>query len=252
MRSSVWLRPVLAYMLLCLCRSPVLLAAADGPTPYPDSKNDAAWPGKGPIRVFGWMNDNRKYFWTQRQKDQNAIVFAGDSLTGNWKPDQMAAALPKLKVANRGIGGDGSRGLLFRFKEDVLDLKPKGIVICIGTNDLSAHGDPAAVEGNLKLMLKQVRNQSATLPVVLCNIPPRDAKDAPTRPAAHEDLNRRIAALAGQTKHVVLLDLHAALADDSGKPKAEYFAKDRLHISPAGYDRWAEVIRPLLETLKGR
>ena len=61
------------------------LFAADGPTPYPDAKNEAAWPGRGPIRVHPWMVDNRKYFRTQREKDQGAVVFVGDSLTGNWK-----------------------------------------------------------------------------------------------------------------------------------------------------------------------
>ena len=79
-----------------------------GPTPYPT--NDKDWPGKGPIRKFGWMDDNRKYFWSQRAKDQGAIVFAGDSLTGNWK--DLAKDFGSWKVANRGIGGDTSRGLL--------------------------------------------------------------------------------------------------------------------------------------------
>src|SRR2546428_9430004 len=83
-----------------------LSAAAGGPTPFPDPKNEAAWPGKGPIRVFGWMTDNRKWFWSQREKDQGAVVFAGDSLTGNWNAKLMAQSFPGLKVANRGIGGD--------------------------------------------------------------------------------------------------------------------------------------------------
>ncbi len=52
---------------------------ADGPTPFPDQKDEAAWPGKGPIRVGAWMKDNREYFWTQRQNDQGAVVFVGDS-----------------------------------------------------------------------------------------------------------------------------------------------------------------------------
>ena len=56
--------------------------------------------------------------------------FVGDSLTGGWK--NLAKDFPKLKVANRGLGGDVSRGALFRFKEDALDLNPKAVVIEIG------------------------------------------------------------------------------------------------------------------------
>src|ERR1700683_3359424 len=142
--------------------------ATKGPTPYPVSDKD--WPGKGPIRKFGWMDDNRKYFWSQRAKDQGAIVFAGDSLTGNWK--ELAEAFETWKVANRGIGGDTSRGLLFRFQEDVLDLNPKAIVLTIGTNDLAARGKPADGAANIGAMLEMVEKKDPALAVVLCTTPP--------------------------------------------------------------------------------
>src|SRR6266576_529976 len=70
--------------------------AASGPTPFPKDAKD--WPGKGAIRIFG------------------------DSLVGGWQ--QLGEDLPGVPVANRGIGGEPTRVLLFRFKEDVLDLHP--------------------------------------------------------------------------------------------------------------------------------
>ncbi|HEX3134601.1 MAG TPA: GDSL-type esterase/lipase family protein, partial [Planctomycetota bacterium] len=132
----------LAILLLTLVvAGGATLTAADGPTPYPDAKDEAAWPGKGLIRCFFYMVGERKAFWGQRAKDQGAVVFTGDSLTGGWK--ELATSFPKLKVANRGVGGDTSRGILFRFQEDVVDLHPKAVVITAGANDLSAHGAPA-------------------------------------------------------------------------------------------------------------
>lgn len=223
------------------------LHAADGPTPYPDWKNEAAWPGKGPIRVFGWMVDNRKWFWTQREKDQGAVVFVGDSLTGNWK--DLAKAFPNLKVANRGIGGDVSRGVLFRFREDVLDLKPRAVVLLVGSNDLSAHANPAITELNIAAILDQARQFDANLPIVLCTIPPRDAANAPTKPGAQADLNARIAKLGDGKEHLVVLDLFKPLANADGKPIAECFAKDRIHMAAPGYEKWAELLRPALEKL---
>ena len=240
---------LLILLALSAIATPAVVHAADGPTPYPDWKNEAAWPGKGPIKVFGWMVDNRKAFWTQRERDQKSVVFVGDSLTGGWKADQMAKAFPKLKVANRGIGGDVSRGLLFRFKEDVLGLKPTAIVICIGTNDLSSHADPKLIEGNISAILAQAREYSATVPIVLCQVPPRDVKEAPTKPGAHADLNAGIAKLGAGKEHLVVLDLFTPMADKDGKPVAEYFAKDRIHLAPAGYDKWAEAIQPAFERL---
>ena len=223
------------------------LRAAVGPTLYPDWKNEAAWPGKGPIRVFGWMVDNRKWFWTQREKDQGAVVFVGDSLTGNWK--DLAKAFPGLKVANRGIGGDVSRGVLFRFREDVLDLKPHAVVLLVGSNDLSAHADPAITEQNIATILDQARQSDPNLPIVLCTIPPRDAANAPTKPGAPANLNARIAKLGAGKDHLIVLDLFTPLAAADGKPVAEYFAKDHLHLAAPGYEKWAELLRPALEKL---
>jgi lysophospholipase L1-like esterase len=225
------------------------LHAADGPTPYPNAKDEAAWPGKGPIRLHNWMVDNRTTFWGLREKDQGAVVFAGDSLIGGWKPELMKKAFPNLKLANRGIGGDTSRGLLFRFKEDVLDLNPTAVVICIGSNDLSAHGDPAAVEANVVAMLDMAREQSTTLPVVLCLVPPRDAKDAPTKPGAHTSVNDRISKLAEGRQHVTVVDTFQPLATPEGKPIPEYFGKDRVHITPAGFEKWADILRPAFDSL---
>jgi len=47
-----------------LIATPALLAQQTGPTPFPDQKDEAAWPGKGPIRTFPYMTDNRKSFWS--------------------------------------------------------------------------------------------------------------------------------------------------------------------------------------------
>ena len=246
------LRTALVAVAATLLASAALAAAESGPTPYPDGNNEAAWPGVGPIRVFGWMTDNRKHFWTQREKDRGAIVFVGDSLTGNWNPKEMAKSFEGLKVANRGIGGDTSRGVLFRFREDVLDLKPQAVVLCVGTNDLSAHGDPAAAEKNILAILDMAKQAEPAVPVVLCTIPPRDCPDSPTKPGAHADLNQRIAKLAAGREGVTLLDLFTPMAAPDGKPKAEFFAKDRIHLATAGHAKWAELVRPILEKLAAK
>jgi lysophospholipase L1-like esterase len=224
-------------------------AAATGPTPYPDPKNESAWPGKGPIRVFGWMVDNRNYFWTQREKDQGAVVFVGDSLTGNWDHKLMAKLFGDLKIANRGIGGDVSRGVLFRFKEDVLDLKPRAVVLCIGDNDLSAHADPALIEQNIAAILAQARAYDPAMPIVPCETPPRDSAVAPTVLGAQADLNARIVKLGEGKEHLAVLDLFTPMATPDGKPIEKYFRSDRLHLADPGYEKWAELIKPVFERL---
>ncbi len=236
---------------LCLLLALDCLAAAEqsAPTPYPDTKNEAAWPGTGPIRCFDWMVHNRAAFWKRRAADQGAIVFVGDSLTGNWKPAEFTAAFPGMKVVNRGIGGDVTRGVLFRLDEDVVALKPAAMVLCIGTNDLSCHAPTAGIMANISAIIDLARKPNPKLPIVLCTVPPREAANAPTKPGAHKDLNQRIAAYAKDKPDLVLLDLHAVLSGPDGAMAPEDFAKDRIHLAGPGYAKWAAALQPILTKL---
>lgn len=216
------------------------------PTPYPS--DPAAFPGKGPIRVHPWFKDNRAFFWTMRDKKQKAIVFVGDSLIGNWK--NLEKAYPGFRIANRGIGGDASRSLLFRFKEDVMDLHPTAIVILIGTNDLSAHATTADVLSNLSEILSIVDKDASGTPVILCTVPPRNSPKAPLRSTSDLlDLNKGILALAEGRKNVTILDLYTLLANPDGSPNPEYFSADLLHFGPAGYVKIQEAVQSKFSAL---
>jgi lysophospholipase L1-like esterase len=214
-----------------------------GPTPYPASEKD--WPGKGVIRTFGFMVGERKAIWARREADQGAIVFIGDSLTGGWK--NLAADFPKLKVANCGVGGDVSRGALFRFKEDVLDRNPRAIVIEIGNNDLTAMGSPADMLSNVSDMLAMTDREKPGTPVVLCSIPASANPKAPVKADDRKAMNEGLGKLASERKNTYFCDLFSATANDDGSPKPEYFAADKLHLSDAGHQKWAELLQPILE-----
>src|SRR5688572_24910716 len=88
-------------------------------------------PGQGPIRRQDWLrklwNERRTKWSTRAERDRNAVVFLGDSITQGWG-DDFAGWFPSLKIANRGISGDTSRGVLIRLKEDVLALSPRAVV----------------------------------------------------------------------------------------------------------------------------
>lgn len=223
--------------------APAAAPAQDGPTPFPKDFKD--WPGKGAIRVFGWMNDNRKSFWQERARKQGSVVFAGDSLVGGWST--LAKDLPGLPVANRGIGSETTRGLLFRFQEDVLDLHPKAIVLLTGSNDLSALQDVQQSRSNLTDILDKADKAMPGVPIVLCTIPPRNHPQSPVDPRQVIELNKLIASVAQGRNNVAVLDVYALLVDPDGSPHAEYFGADKLHMSPLGYQRVRDALLPLLK-----
>jgi lysophospholipase L1-like esterase len=196
------------------------------------------------------MKQNRESFWRQREQKQGAWVLAGDSLLGNWKTSQ--SDLEPRKTANRAIGGDVSRGLLFRFKEDVLDLNPTGIVLLIGGNDLSALQPTDQTARNIERMLDAIQAQDAALPVVLCTLPPRDSAKAPIKRSELMKLNASIERLAKKHRNVELLDLYPLFATADGQPQAELFTADRLHISAAGYKVLGNALNAKLESMPPR
>ena len=211
---------------------------------------DDGLPGAGPIRRAEWFQktwSGRRHAWAKRaQQDQGALVFLGDSITQSWG-DNMGGAFPGVKVANRGISGDTTRGVLIRLQEDVLDLHPAGVVLLIGTNDLEEKADPETIAGNLKLILAALKQSNPKMPIILCQVFPSSA--SMSRPSDKiQKINQLYAAAVKGDAQVTFIETHTLFANAQGDAKKNEFP-DLLHPNKAGYAKWAAAIRPVLETL---
>jgi lysophospholipase L1-like esterase len=227
--------------------------AAATPKPAPHDQfslpeTDAGLPGTGPIRRYDWFKNlwhSQRAGWAERaSKEQNSIVFLGDSITQLW--GDVASYFPGIKTANRGISGDTTRGVLIRL-QDVFDLHPRGIVLLIGTNDLDEKAEPETIASNLKLILEAIRNNNSNTPVVLCSVFP--SSESQRRPAAKiRKVNELYRDVAQSFPQVTILDTYALFADVHGDAKADIFP-DLLHPNVHGYGDWAGALRPIFETL---
>lgn len=211
---------------------------------------DDGLPGAGPIRRYDWFKglwEGRRSAWAQRvEQDQGAIVFLGDSITQGWG-DHMGSQFPGVKVANRGISGDTTRGVLIRLQEDVIALNPKGVVLLIGTNDLEEWAAPEIVAGNLKLILAALREHNASMPVILCRVMP--SSTSMRRPKVQIDkLNQLYFDVVKDQPQVTMLDTWALFADAKGDAKEDEFP-DLLHPNAVGYAKWEKALRPIMETV---
>lgn len=211
---------------------------------------DDGLPGAGPIRRYDWFRklwNDRRAAWSGRvERDRNAVVFLGDSITQGWGED-FSAWFPGMKIANRGISGDTSRGVLIRLKEDVLALQPQALVLLIGTNDLEEKADPEVIAENLKLILAELAKSDPKMPVVLCQVFPSSASKS--RPADKiRKLNQLYAAAVKGDGQVTLVETWPLFADAQGDAPAAEFP-DLLHPNLAGYAKWAAALRPILATL---
>jgi len=219
-------------------------------TPYPAANDESAWPGTGPIRVFPWMTDNRNFFSDIKDKSQDGIVFIGDSLFGNmgYSPDSKSAYFPNRKIVNRAIGGDVTRGVLWRLQEDALDLNPKALVILIGTNDLSAHAKPDGVVANIKAIIEKANTAKPDMPIILCTLPPRKSKEAPIDNQWLIDTNNGIRGLSSE-KNVTILDLYPLFVGANDEPDPQYYRPDHLHFDKPGYTKIASELEKIFAKL---
>jgi lysophospholipase L1-like esterase len=210
---------------------------------------DEGLPGRGPIQRAEWF----KKIWTERhtewagqvQRDQGAVVFLGDSITQGW--GDVGSSFPGVKTANRGIGGDTTRGVLIRLKGDVIDLNPKGVVILIGTNDIEDNAEPDDIAGNLKLIIAALHEHDAAMPVVLCEIFPSSVLKS--RPAEKiRKVNALYLEAVKDQPQVTVLDTWSLFANVHGDAKEEEMP-DLLHPDILGQAKWAAALRPILETV---
>ncbi|HRE83626.1 MAG TPA: GDSL-type esterase/lipase family protein [Opitutaceae bacterium] len=210
---------------------------------------DEGVPGAGPLRRADWFQDlwlkSRKAWAARVDKDQNALVFLGDSITQLWAGN-LAHAFPGVKVANRGIGGDTTRGVLYRLG-DVLALNPRGVVILIGTNDLEEGATPEVASENIRLILTSLHAHNATLPIVLCYVMPSSALKSRPRDKITR-LNELIFSHVQDFPQVSVVDTWSLFANAEGDARPEEFP-DLLHPNGRAYGTWAAALRPTLETL---
>ena len=240
------MRLLLALLLLNLTAS-----AAD-PARYalPAPEAEATLPGEGALRRYdGYVqrwNTIRPQWATEVAKDQGAVVFLGDSITQGWGVD-FKQAFPEMKLANRGIGGDTTRGMLIRLKEDVLSLDPKAVVLLMGTNDIEVEVPAEAIGRNFRKIVAALKAHDPKMPVIVCRLfPSAAAKKRPKETIL--DVNELLAAAVKGDPQFTVLDTYALFADSEGDAPAALFP-DRLHLNAAGYAKWASALRPVFATL---
>jgi lysophospholipase L1-like esterase len=253
------LKALATLLPLILLNGSPLLAQQSGPSPYPDAKAEAAWPGKGPIRYFGWMTDNRKSFWSKREADRGKIIFTGDSIIGGWK---LEKDFPGLPIVNRGIGGDVTRGMLFRLQEDILDLQPKAIVFHIGANDITAGSSAANVVANYNAILDQAQKANPETPILILavlphGIPTGDKAPKPDLEAYLKKVNalipvvnQELAKISAARKNVTFVDSYTPFLLPDGNLDGSFFSADKVHPNEAGHTKLGTIVRKALADLK--
>jgi lysophospholipase L1-like esterase len=225
----------------------------------PEAKTPGAAPQAAPVSEWQKQYNARlleDFPWLAKFKEadlklappaagENRVVFMGDSITEGWHFDGPDGAFPGKPYINRGISGQTTPQMLVRFRQDVIALQPKVVVILAGINDIAGNTGPMTLEqteDNLASMAELAAAHHTRL--VMCSVLP--AFDFPWRPGMVPApkvlaLNAWIKAYAAEHAHVYV-DYHTAMKDSrDGLPAT--LSQDGVHPLPAGY----AVMAPLVE-----
>ncbi len=179
---------------------------------------------------------------------ENRVVFIGDQITEFWGRGG-AGFFPGRRYLNRGIGGQTSPQMLVRFRQDVIALTPKVVVIQAGTNDIAGVTGPGT-RGTLSdyIMSMTELAKANGIRVVLASITPVcDCTTVQTdlRPQAKiadwNDWLKGYATTTGST----YLDYYSALA--SGRNFRKDLTDDGLLPNAAGYEVMAKLAEQAIE-----
>jgi lysophospholipase L1-like esterase len=191
-------------------------------------------------------------------KDEQRVVFMGDSITDMWVLPQSGGFFPGKPYIGRGIGGQTTPQMLVRFRPDVIALHPSVVVILAGANDLAGNTGFITfqeTEGNLASMAELARANG--IRVVLSSVMPvsnyghaPDGNPVDMRlkrpPEKILELNAWIKKYAEVNDHIYL-DYFSAMVDDHGMLKKE-LSMDGLHPNAAGYAVMAPLAEKAIQT----
>ena len=198
------------------------------------------------------------------KKGEAQLVFLGDSITHGWDGKGKAVwekTWAPLKAANFGIGGDRTEHVLWRLENGNFDgLKPKAIVLMIGTNNTGHQGRPQkelngavyectaeqTAEG-IKAILGQLRQKCPDAKILVLGIFPRGADKNDKFRQQNEATNAIVKGFADDKK-VFFLDVGAKfLAADGTLPKS--IMPDLLHPNAEGYQIWSDAMEAKVKEL---
>ena len=182
------------------------------------------------------------------------VVFLGDSITDAWA---LPTYFPGKPYVNRGIGGQTTPQMLVRFRQDVIALQPKAVVILAGTNDIAGNTGPMSleeIEDNYASMAELAHAHgirvvfSSVIPVH--NYTPASEITFPLRPPEKiVALNRWLKGYCAANGHVYL-DYFSAMVDARGFLKRE-LAEDGLHPTKSGFALMAPLAQQAIDRAIG-
>lgn len=182
------------------------------------------------------------------------VLFLGDSITERFDPEVWRTHMAPRGVLNAGVSGDRTEHLLWRLEHgNLAGPPPAGLIVLIGTNDLTNGGSgrpPEVAAEGVRANLLYLRQHLPEARILLLGLYPRSASPEARLRRATVAVNRLIQS-CGDGHKIVYADIGDVLLDQEGRLDRE-ISPDLLHFSRLGYERLMPRLDPLVDSLLGR
>jgi lysophospholipase L1-like esterase len=172
---------------------------------------------------------------------QGGVVFAGSSSTRLWKLDE---SFPGKGYVNVGFGGSEVRDSTHFAPRLIAPLKPKAVVLYAGDNDIAAGRTPEQVAADVRGFVAAVRKDAPDCKILFLPVKPSIARWK--KFDEQKKANALVKAVCDADPKLAYVDTVPLMLGPDGQPIPDLYAKDGLHLSPAGYARWTTAVAEAL------
>ena len=182
------------------------------------------------------------------QLSSRRLVFLGDSITAGWDPGIFSQFYGTRAPVLLGISGDGTQGVLARLPQEWGPLRPRLVVLLIGTNNLP-YSTPDTIALGVAEIVRWIHRHSSDTRILILGILPRGPNPSdPLRPKLAE-VNQLIARCA-DNRTTFFTDVGHLLVNPSGAMTNEV-EFDLLHPTAIGYAIIATALEPDIKRIMG-
>jgi len=176
---------------------------------------------------------------------KDAVLFIGSSSIRKWT--SAPTQFPGHQIINRGFGGSYLSDSVAFADRIVIPYRPRLVVLYAGDNDIAGGCKPEEVSRAFQTFVAKVREELPQTTIAFIAIKPSPSREKFLE--QNREANRLIHEFIGADPKLLYLDVFTAMRTADRHTRSELFESDRLHLNEAGYQLWAEILKPVLDRI---
>jgi hypothetical protein len=173
----------------------------------------------------------------------NAIVCIGSSSIRGWH-EIIHDDLAPLTIIARGFGGSNMNDALYNADRIILPYEPRAVIIYEGDNDIAQGISPNKIGDTYTELVNKIHSELPQCRMYFLSIKPSASRW--NMWAKMVQTNKLISEKCTNDRRLIFVDVSTAMLNEDGEPRDEIFLSDELHMNRAGYEIWANILKPIL------